>query len=175
MGTNLEVWSNNIMKSLPTLKTERLTLKGITESDADTIVNLRSIPEVYRYFLNPHQITKEEHLRWYFGKYIQDNNRLDWIGIDSNQKSIGIFGVKRNASDGKEAEISYILDQKEYGKGYASEAIHRLTNYCKRYWKIETFIADIHVDNLASIHFIEKQGYFVIAKFGDFLRYKKLI
>ena len=48
------------MKKLPSIwETERMIMQEITEADTDFIVELRSNPEAYRYFLAPHPLQKQ--------------------------------------------------------------------------------------------------------------------
>ena len=70
------------MKKVPVLQTARLIMRGITEEDTRAIITLRSDPNVYKYFVSPHQITEEEHLSWFKNNYIFNEDRLDWIAFD---------------------------------------------------------------------------------------------
>lgn len=61
------------------IKTERLWLREIDESDTDTIVRLRSDPEVYCYFSNLHGLTADGHRKWYWGNYVGNTGRLEIV------------------------------------------------------------------------------------------------
>ena len=147
------------MKTVPVLKTARLTMRGIAEEDTNAIVVMRSNPDVYRFFVSPHQISEEEHLNWYRNGYLFDKNRIDWIAFDTTNNLIGVFGVKRENENSLEAEISYILAPEQYGKGFAAEAINRLMQFCKEEWNCTSVIAEIHNDNMDSIRFVERLGF----------------
>ena len=147
------------MKTVPVLKTARLTMRGIAEEDTNAIVVMRSNPDVYRFFVSPHQITEEEHLNWYRNSYLFNKNRIDWIAFDTTNNLIGVFGVKRENENSIEAEISYILAPEQYGKGFAAEAINRLMQFCKEEWNCTSVIAEIHNDNMDSIRFAERLGF----------------
>lgn len=147
------------MKTVPVLKTARLTMRGIAEEDTNAIVVMRSNPDVYRFFVLPHQITEEEHLNWYRNSYLFNKNRIDWIAFDTTNNLIGVFGVKRENENSIEAEISYILAPEQYGKGFAAEAINRLMQFCKEEWNCTSVIAEIHNDNMDSIRFAERLGF----------------
>lgn len=154
----------------PVLNTDRLKLTDITENDAPVIVQWRSDPNVYQYFVNPHKITLEEHLNWFHNNYTYDANRYDWIAY-SNNEPIGVFGIKRDSFDSDSAEISYILSPEHYGKGYAREAVERIIYYCKNDWNCSVIIADIHKDNFMSIKFIEHLCFVKSSINGKFIRY----
>lgn len=161
------------MKEVPILQTSRLTLRGITEEDTYVIVALRSDPNVYKYFVSPHQITEEEHLAWFKNNYIFNEDRIDWIAFDVVGNLVGVFGVKREINNSKEAEVSYILSPEQYGKGYASEAIKRLIQFCREEWKCAFVTAEVHENNIDSIRFAEKLDFKLEAKNGVFLFYKR--
>lgn len=147
------------MKTVPVLKTARLYLRGIAEEDTHAIVALRSDPNVYKFFVLPHQITDKEHLTWYKNNYLYNDNRIDWIAFDTTDNLVGVFGVKRETKDSKEAEVSYILSPEQYGKGYAAEAVLQLIQFCKNEWNCDSVIAEVHNENVVSIRFAERLGF----------------
>lgn len=160
----------------PTIYTERLVLRDITEQDTDLIVKWRSNPKVYKYFLSPHPINKEEHLNWYHEHYIYNADRYDLMAIVKDTgKEVGVFGIKKSASNLKEAEVSYILAPDEQGKGYATEAILELMKYVKTVWNCTKAVAEIHKENHESIQFAERLGYRCVYLLGDFGVYEKVL
>ena len=160
------------MKDNTRLRTARLTLREIEEKDTGFIVRLRSDPEVYRYFVSPHRITREEHLNWYRKHYLLSDDRIDWIAEDCDGNAVGVFGIKTGAEDGS-AEISYILAPEAYGKGYAREAVEGIMAFAAEQLRITNFIAEIHKDNKASIRFAEKAGFRAAGQEGDFIRFER--
>ena len=158
------------------LSSGRLFLREITESDTDEIVLMRGDKSVYKYFTNPHKLTKEEHLSWYKNSYIKNDNRLDCVAIVRDEsilhdKIIGIFGIKREESDSKKAELSYLLKKEARGKGYAKEALEMLIEYAEKNWECKEFTAVINKDNIPSIGFIEKLGFIKQKTDNDFYYY----
>lgn len=159
-----------------TIETDRMILDEIEESDVDFILECRSNPEVYKYFLNPHKITRKEHLCWYRDKYISDGNRIDWIARHREKSHpVGIFGVKRSDFRSCEAELSYIILPIYKGNGYAGEAVQAIMEYTKKIWGINIFIAEIHTENTDSRRFIERLGFNIDGNYGKFLTYKRTI
>ena len=156
------------------LETERLLLREIRESDASLIVKWRSDPEVYRYFLSPKPITREEHLNWYLGCYKQDLNRIDFMAVEKRSgKESGVFNIKRDLNNTHYAEIGYLLDKHAQGKGYAQEAIKRLMTFAKAEWKCRGILFYIHEENKVSQALAEKLGYAVTGREGKFMIYRK--
>lgn len=156
-------------KILDIIETERLMLRGIDEADAETIVLLRSAPDVYKFFKSPHQITIEEHLNWYRNRYLLDDNRFDWVCIEKQSgERIGVFGLNRDADI---AEINYLLAPDAQHKGYALEAIRRLVDYASKNLGSKQVVAEIHKENKPSIVLIEKLGFILLSKSEPFVIY----
>ncbi len=144
-------------RNVDIVKTQRLYLRGIDESDTEVIVKWRSAPEVYRYFKSPHKITREEHLSWLRTSYVNNTDRFDWMCIEKDTGDrIGVFGLARG--DGS-AEVNYILAPEAQHKGYATEAIKGLIDYAQTKWSVGKVIAEVHRDNTASIALIKRLGF----------------
>lgn len=157
---------------IPYIETRRLVLREITEGDTELVISLRSIPDVYKYFLSAHKITADEHIKWYRNQYLYDENRLDYVArIKGENDAIGIFGIKK--SERNIIEISYILNKLYRGKGYAYEAVFALLEFAKKEWECKTAIAKIHKDNKNSIHFAEGSGFNPALQEGNFITYSK--
>lgn len=151
------------------LDTKRLILQEMKEKDAPLIVQWRSIPEVYQYFLSPKPLTREEHVNWYFNSYIKDENRIDFVAVEKNtQKRIGLFNIKRDIGLIKCAEIGYLLDKDAQGKGYAQEGIKRLMVFARDGWKCREAIFTIHEKNIASQILAGRLGYTKKRRAGEF-------
>lgn len=154
------------------IKTERLFLREIIAEDTSKIVGWRSNPEIYRFFLNPHKLTMEEHISWFYNEYIKNQNRVEWICY-MGSLPIGVFGVKRKNNKSQEAEVSYLVDTKVRQNGYAREAVEGILEWAVDRWGITCVSAEIHKLNRASRVFIEKLGFEKMEKEGDFLTYRK--
>lgn len=163
-------------RKVENIVSERLILREISEEDTDDIVEMRSNEDVYRFFCNPHKITKEEHLNWFRNSYVSNPDRIDFIAVidESGQSSckVGVFGIVREKDI---TEINYILKEDARGKGYASEAVKAVMDYSVREWNNRNFVAVIHKENIPSIQFIERLGFSAENTEGDFINYVKKI
>jgi len=161
------------MKS-KTIQTSRLLLRAIRSQDAERIVELRNNEEVYKFFKNPHKITVEGHLRWYEDRYKQDETRYDFVILlpENPEEVIGTCGISELDIDKKSMEVSYLLDDKFQGKGYAAEAVTALIHMAKSKWNIAEVHAVIHKENKQSIHFGEKLGFELYDSEEPFFWYK---
>lgn len=144
-------------KRVETIKTNRLALRGIDITDADSIVNWRANPEVYKYFLSPHKITIDEHINWFLNRYLNNENRFDWICLNKEKEErIGVFGIIKGDES---VELNYLLAPEAQHKGYATEAIRALIDYASKKWDIGKVVAEIHEDNRPSILLAERLGF----------------
>lgn len=158
------------------IKTNRIILREITEEDADEIVAMREDKEVYQYFTKPHKITKAEHISWFFDNYLNNDDRIDFVAVVSDDSKfkdsvVGVFGIKREGKNSKTVEISYLLKNEARGKGYASEALKCLMKFAEVKWKCNEVEAVIHRNNIHSIRFIENNGFKFKTSDNDFCYY----
>ena len=158
-------------RSETSIRTKRMWLRQIDETDSEAIVGLRSDERVYRFFINPVKLTLEDHVRWYKTNYIMSSSRLDWIAVDDQTGVfIGIYGVKIKAQD--TVEVSYITHTDKQRQGYASEAIKGLLVWAIKHLHVQYAVANVHEENMESISFAEKMGFEHIGKEGRFLSMK---
>ena len=84
-----------------------------------------------------------------------------WMGIYTETgKHIGNISLKDNSANKYYSEISVMIGNKdEWGKGYATEAITLLTDYCFRVRNIHKLRAGAVVDNVGCIKAFTNAGY----------------
>lgn len=161
-----------IMGKADNIFTDRLKLREIMEGDTDIIVRWRSNPEVYQFFYSPHLITKEEHLQWFYGRYLNDSDQISFIALEKLSKNpIGVFGIKR--IDFERVEVSYLLDEMAQGKGYAGEAVVAMITFARRKWAVSRAVAEIHKDNVSSIKMIRRLQFNLKETHGTFLVFER--
>ncbi len=153
------------------MESDRLFFREITENDAELIVGWRSDFETYRYFLNPHKITLEEHLNWYRNSYLNNDSRTEFIALkkDTN-KPVGAFGLIFSEET---VEVNYLLDKEYRGKGYAAEAVSYLIAYAKETRQVTKAIAEVHKENKPSLSLIERLGFSESKRDGDIIVFEK--
>lgn len=119
-----------IFKDIPTLHTERLTLRMIRTSDIDDVFEYASDHSVSRYLLwSPHKD------RLYTRNYLINLEFLysrarfyDW-GIEYSGKMIGTVGFTSFDLKCNEGEIGYVLNRSFWHLGLASEAVRRVLDF----------------------------------------------
>jgi ribosomal-protein-alanine N-acetyltransferase len=146
----------------PELKTDRLTLKRLAQSDADGIFELRSNSEVIKY-TEIKQYTTINEAKSYIQRIEHDlecGQCIMWsISITSTEKFIGSICLWNISEDGNCAEIGYDLLPLFHGKGYMQESVHSVILYGFVGMKLSKIVADLRVDNIRSVKLLEKNGF----------------
>jgi len=134
-----------------------LRFRGIEERDASDIVLWRSNPQNYQFFLDPHPITLEGHLKW-FARYLDDETRYDFLIEDMEGHSLGTCGL--SAIGRGACEVSYMIgDPSARGRGYATEAVCALVEVAFRELDVVRVEARILPNNASSMRVVEKCGF----------------
>lgn len=122
--------SLNIFKNIPTLKTDRLTLRKIECRDLSDVYEYTSDPLVPKYLMwHPHQTREytKSYLK-YMNKLYKKGKFYDW-GIEFCGKLIGTVGFSSINIKNNSAEIGYVLNSKFWNKGIASEAVNEILKF----------------------------------------------
>jgi len=116
-----------VRNDFPILKTERLQLRRITESDLENIYNGLSNPDVIKHYgisFNSLEATKEQ-MTWF-----ADSKQFWWAicSID-NETFYGAGGLNDFSKEHKKAEIGLWLLPDFWGKGIMTEVMPLICNY----------------------------------------------
>ncbi len=139
------------------IKTGRLYLRLLRQSDIDDILALNMDPDVRRFF--PDGIQNRE----------QTEARIcDFLSFYKNQglPCFVIFELNSGEFVGRggfgpidgEIEVGYLLHKKYWGMGYATEALSALLQWAKQNIKAEYIIALTPLEHIASQRVIQKCG-----------------
>ncbi|HHV08969.1 MAG TPA: GNAT family N-acetyltransferase [Clostridiales bacterium] len=146
----------------PELKTNRLTLKKLVQSDADGIFALRSNPDVIKY-TGIKQYTTINEAESYIQKIEHDlecGKCIMWsISITSTEEFIGSICFWNISEDGTCAEIGYDLLPPFHGKGFMQEAIQSVVRYGFEGMELGEIVADLCSENVRSVRLLEKNGF----------------
>lgn len=121
-----------IFSNMPTLYTERLSLRVMHPIDAEDMYDYAKRPEVTKYLL------WREHEDIYFTRdYLNYINRryalgdfYDWAIIErESRKMIGTCGFTKIDVPNNSAEIGYVLNPDFHRRGFGSEAVKRVMKF----------------------------------------------
>lgn len=147
------------------LKTERLILRELKISDTEAFFAMDSNPKVHQYLWNkPVQKIEEtiEVIDFVRKQYIDNGiGRFAMISKETNE-FIGWSGLKFNTEMANNKvnfyDIGYRLDERFWGKGYASEATFAWLKYAFEVMNLKTLEAAAHTENIASNKILQKIG-----------------
>lgn len=146
--------------AIPTLETERLTLRPFREADVAPFFELSQDPDVMRYVGDRRVPTLQEVWRgiagwighWALRGYGQ------WaIEERSSGRLIGRAGII-NPAEWPGAEVGYLLGRAWWGHGYATEAARAAMDWGFEQFDFSDLISLIDPDNTASIAVAKRLG-----------------
>jgi RimJ/RimL family protein N-acetyltransferase len=110
--------------AIPTLETERLTLRALREDDVPAMFDLLQDPDVVRYVGDRHVPTLQETWRYvagWLGHWVLRGYGQWAIEERGSGRLVGRAGII-NPADWPGAEVGYLLGREWWGRGYATEA-----------------------------------------------------
>ena len=118
--------------NMPTLYTERLSLRAMHPIDAEDMFDYARRPEVTKYLLwREHEDIgfTRDYLN-YIGQRYALGDFYDWAIIDrESRRMIGTCGFTRIDAANNCAEIGYVLNPDFHCKGYGTEAVKRILEF----------------------------------------------
>ena len=137
---------------IPIITTDRLTLRGWTNSDAEALFSLNSDPVFVKYLGNGQTLSREDSWRvmaMLTGHWALKGFGLWAIELNDTNEVIGRAGLWE--PEGWPAtELGWGLSPKHWGKGYASEAASACLHWAFEELKLDSVISIIHPENTAS-------------------------
>lgn len=143
------------------IRTQRLTLRLLTEADADDVHAWMSDPEVTRYQLYDPRSMDE--VREHIAKAAVRTTiaeKDDWIelGLDLDGRIIGIIYFNLHSTDDATAEIGWALTRAYQGHGYAFEAASAVLDLAFGPMGLHRVYAELDPRNGASVALCERLG-----------------
>ncbi len=148
-----------------TIETQRLLLREMRLSDAEALYEMDSNPNVHKYLWNKPltsitevhdyiHLVREQYIKNKIGRFVvilkETNELIGWAGLKYNTEmvnnKVGFY------------DIGYRLNEKFWGKGYASEASFAWLKYGFEQMQIEVMDAAAHTENVASNNILQKIG-----------------
>ncbi len=146
------------------LNSPRLTFKEINRDALQQVHALHSLPETDRFNTLglPGSITVTENIvnRWLEAASVNPREQYVFTVL---QKDTGLFtgvcGIKMGKINYRSAELWYKLHPEFWNKGYATEAVKTLLDFCFSDLGLHRVEAGCAVENLASVKVLEKSGF----------------
>lgn len=155
----------------PEIKTERLLLRRMKDTDVAAIFFLRTDDRVMKYIDREKPKSEEEALNFMqkINANIDKNESVLWsIALQEKPDTlIGTIGFWRIIHQHYRAEIGYMLHPDFWGKGVMKEALLAVTNFGFKTMKLHSIEAHINPENIASGLLLEKAGFVREAYFKE--------
>lgn len=146
---------------MPTLQTERLTLRRLSVRDAADMFDYAHRADVTRYLTwsaHPDASYSREYLEYLQGRYA-GGMYYDWgIVYKENGKMIGTCGFTSFNCSHDKAEIGYVLHPDYWGKGIAPEAVKKILDFGFEKLNLHRIEANFIKENARSLRVMEKVG-----------------
>jgi ribosomal-protein-alanine N-acetyltransferase len=150
------------IKTFPILTSERLVLRNVSNTDASTILNLRSNEIVTKYIDRPKMKSEKEALKFVLDRKrdITENKIFYWgISLRATKKLIGTICLWNLSEDRTYAEIGYDLLPAHHHKGYMNEALLKVIEFGFTEKNIKTIEAFTSFKNKSSVKLLEKNHF----------------
>lgn len=163
----------NIFENLPNLYTNRIRLRKINQNDLEQLFSFLSNDNVTRYMIidKIQDIRVVEKMMNFMIDGYKNNRPTPWaISLKENDEMIGICGFSKFDIQNRKAEVGYILSDKHWRKGIATEALKVVVDFAFNYMNLNKIEARCISKNLASENVMLK----VNMKLDAILREEKL-
>lgn len=145
-----------------TLKGENIYLRALEPEDLDFIVTVENTEEFWEI-----SATRVPYSRFLIKKYLQNSHRdiyevkqLRLMICNKQDNPIGLIDIFDLEVKDRRAALGILLVNKtDRGKGYGSEVLKIISNYCFSHLGLHQVYANVTIDNEASIHLFEKHNY----------------
>lgn len=147
-----------------------IRLTKSNELDCNLIFSLSNDPLVRANSFNQNKIEYEEHCKW-FEKTVEDKNTLFFLVFsdESEKEFVGQIRFKRENENSNECVISLSITEQFRGKHIAKEFLELGINKLQKDWKnIDTIIAEVKDENIASNKLFEKEGFKLVSRVNTY-------
>lgn len=157
-------------KKFPELKTARLSLRMVYDSDAALVFRLYSDARVMQFRGEAvfREKTQAEQLIFQWRKRFALENGMRWaIVLRATEKMIGSIGFKQIQQQHLRADLGYELDPDWWNRGIMTEAIKAVSDFGLNEMQLHSIEANISPDHLASRRVLEKIGFKLEAHYRE--------
>jgi ribosomal-protein-alanine N-acetyltransferase len=142
------------------METERLVLTRYAEKDKTDFIALFTDAAVMKYVGDGVLTTGQAEAFWQklFEKLYPQNFNIWAIFAREDSAYIGHAGIYPRPAREQDWEFVYFLNQKAWGKGYATEIARRIIKFGFEELNLPEVFATVDDEHSASIHVLEKAG-----------------
>lgn len=144
------------------VETERLSIREITQDDAQALANVLADPVVMKY--STVGVHSTEQIIDYIAncqKQYALNGYGHWAIYNTDSgEFVGVCGLNKDDLDSNDViHINYRLATNQQGKGYAVEATLGILDFAKNSLKLNVIHALIEPENTSSVNVVNRTGF----------------
>jgi RimJ/RimL family protein N-acetyltransferase len=164
----------NVTVKAINLKTERLTIRPLVPSDAESLFSYRSLAEASR-FQSFRPETIEDAMNFISLLAAEPGIPASWyqmaVVLNESERHIGDIGI-HFLENPDEVELGCTIAPELWGKGYATESLKAIIAYVFGSLKKKKVIADISQENTRSCRLFEHLGFQLVSQTEDGVIYR---
>jgi ribosomal-protein-alanine N-acetyltransferase len=152
----------NTSSEFPTLETERLLLRPLTNVDLEFVFQHFSDPDVNRYLLDEEPITMREQAQDIIDFYALPEGKpyKRWVIVNKTDlRAMGTCGYHQWQKVHHRAEIGYDLEKASWKQGIMTEALQAMLQYGFEHMALNRIEALVYLENDASVRLLERLGF----------------
>lgn len=149
------------MFPFPELKSKRLWLRQVHDSDLESVFKGLSHPDVIRYYGVSYESLESTKAQMAWFRELEQNGTGVWWAVCSaeNQKFHGAAGINNLDRIHHKAEVGFWLLPEYRRNGIISEAMKEILNYAFHELKLHRIEATVETENEASRNLLLKAGF----------------
>ena len=144
------------------MTTARLTIRRLHDDDADALYRIYGDPEAMRYVGSTGEARTRAETGRNLARFIADREKHGFglwaASLRDSGQMIGMCGLIPVEGTGPDVEVVYVLEQRVWGKGYATEMARACLEAGFGPFGLERIIALAYPQNGPSIRVMEKAG-----------------
>jgi len=149
-------------EQLPTLPSQRVTLRWLRDEDAADVFAVFRDPQVMRYWSTPplSDLAAAQALIREIHELFRLRTLFQWgISSQSNDAILGTCTLFHLDWAHRRAEVGFALGRRYWGQGFASDAVELLIGFAFDTLDLHRLEADVDPRNDRSLRLLERQGF----------------
>ncbi len=149
----------------PTIETDRLVLRPVTEADADAVFAACSNPNLTRFTLFETHKTRDDTLAFVrdyvaasYAEMVPDPFAVT-LKNDPGPRMVGAVGCRWASRNDRTMELGYWIAEQLWGRGIAAEACRAVLRFVFASYPAERIQARVVAGHPASVRVLEKVGF----------------
>src|SRR5689334_25110664 len=148
----------------PTIETDRLVLRPVTEADVDAVFAACSNPNLTRFTLFEAHQSRDDTLGFVrdyvaasYAEMVPDPFAVT-LKHDADPRMVGAVGCRWASRNDRTMEMGYWIAEHLWGRGIAAEACRAVVRFVFASYPAERVQARVIAGNPASVRVLEKAG-----------------